>query len=245
MRLGKHRGGPDAALRRLYVEQALGWSLAWWIGVGSLFTIAVATHGRLAQRDLDADLELMAVAVYGLSWLDDDGVFHDEILRSEELLEDNPFDLWVIETEPRDIVHLGPESATFEVESLDAIVDGILGTEADDHFSDGIDARGVPYRLHGITFYDESDVPRGAILVVGDPALWRSAHAKFIRETALATLGLAVVGLLVGMALSRRALRPVVDSLAQQKRFLAAAAHELRTPVASLRAVCEAAADGA
>ena len=56
-------------------------------------------------------------------------------------------------------------------------------------------------------------------------------------------LGCAMGGLLlVGAAslfLSRRAIRPVEASIEQQRAFVAAASHELRTPVAALRANAE------
>ncbi len=235
------RAGRERMLRRLYVEQTLGWAAAWLIGVVILFAVAVTTHGRLNRQDLDAELSLLAIAVYGLTWIDDEGTFHDEALRSEPGLVDGPFDVWVIEP---GTVHLAPDEPRFRIETLEAVATGIVESEDDGHFEDGLDANGAAYRLHGTVTYDDGDVPRAAILVAADPAPWRAAHAKFIRETALVVAVLVVAGLLVGAALSRRALRPVLASLEQQERFLAAAAHELRTPVASLRAVCESAGTG-
>ena len=58
------------------------------------------------------------------------------------------------------------------------------------------------------------------------------------------TAALAAAGVLIGASLARRTLRPVLDSIEQRERFLAAAAHELRTPVASLGAVCASARAG-
>ncbi len=238
------RKSRERLLRRLYVEQTLGWAAAWLIGVAILFAIAVATHGRLGRQDLDAELSLLAIAVYGLTWIDETGTFHDEVLRREPELLDGPSDVWVIEPGERGTIHLAPGDPRFRIESLQDVADGLVGSEDDDYFEDGLDARGAAYRLHGTVTYDNHDVARAAILVAADPTPWRAAHAKFIRETGLAVIVLIAAGLLVGAALSRRALRPVLASLEQQERFLAAAAHELRTPVASLRAVCESAGSG-
>ncbi len=236
-----HSGG--RRLRRLYLEQTLGWAAAWLVGIAVLFAVAVATHGRLSRQDLDAELSLSAIAIYGLTWLDDAGVFHDEVARREPGLLDGPFDVWVIEPGERATVHLAPGQPRFRIESLEAVAAAVVESE-EDHFGDGLDSDGTRYRLHGIATYDDDDRARAAILVAADPEPWRAAHARFIRETALVVLGLAVAGLLVGALLSRRALQPVLVSLEQQQRFLAAAAHELRTPVAGLQAVCESASAG-
>lgn len=242
------RKAREKRLRRLYLEQFLGWATAWLLGLGILSAIAVTTHGRLNRQDLDAEMRLLASAVYGLAWIDANGQFQDEVLRREPGLLDGPWDVWVIEPglmEPAASpeVHLAPTTVRYEIAALAATAAEIVTAEAESYFVDGRDDDGQAYRLHGTTSYDDNDLPRAAILIVADPAPWRAEHAAFIRETALAVVALAAAGLLVGSLLSRRALRPVLASLEQQERFLAAAAHELRTPVASLRAVCESPGD--
>ncbi len=237
------RAARGRGLRRLYVEQALGWTVAWLIGVATLFGVAVATHGRLSRRDLDAELGLTATAIYGLTWLEADGTFHAEMAAREPGLLDGPFDVWVIDPGEPVTTLLAPSEPRFRIQSLEAIAAGIVESEEDD-LRDGLDALDRPFRLHGTVTYDDADRARAAILVAADPRPWRAAHSRFVRETALVVLALSAAGLLVGAALSRRALRPVLAAVEQQGRFLAAAAHELRTPVASLRAVCESAAAG-
>ena len=234
------------ALRRLYVEQTLGWAAAWLIGIVSLLTVAVTTHGRLSRRDLDAEIHLTGIAIYGLTWIDNAGVFHDEDLLVEPEVLARPYDVWVIGPGRHGrpgTVHLAPEKPRFRIESLERIAAGIVKSE-EELFEDGVDAHGAAYRLYGVATYDDYDVPRAAILVAADPTPWKAAHARFVRETSLFAVALVAAGLFVGATLSRRALRPVLESIEQQKHFLAAAAHELRTPVASLRAVCESARTG-
>ena len=38
---------PDRRLRRLYVEQTVGWGLAWLVGLGSLFAVALVVLGAI------------------------------------------------------------------------------------------------------------------------------------------------------------------------------------------------------
>ena len=228
----------DRRLRRLHLEQTRAWAIAWLIGIGSLFAVAVTVQGRLSSQDLDAELGLFSTAVYGLTWFEDDGTFESSALDREPELLAQPFDLWVIEPGIRPRTHLAPTGPRFEIPGLAAVAAEIVASE-EDVYVDGEDRTGRTYRLHGIASYDEQDRVKAAILVAADPSPWRSEHAQFVRTTALMTLALVAVGLFVGATLSRRALRPVLDSLDQQQRFLAAAAHELRTPVATLQAVCE------
>ncbi len=169
---GERAGG--RRLRRLYVEQTLGWAAAWLIGIASLFAVAVATHGRLSEQDLDAELSLSAIAIYGLTWLDDDGSFHDEVARREPGLLDGPFDVWVIEPGEPATVHVAPGEPRFRIESLEAVAATVVESE-EDHFGDGLDATGVSYRLHATATYDDDDRARAAILVAADPKPWRAA----------------------------------------------------------------------
>ncbi|MEM8932840.1 MAG: sensor histidine kinase [Acidobacteriota bacterium] len=233
------RAAREPRLRRLHIEQSLGWAVAWALGLGCLFAVAVTTHDRLERQDLDAELRLHAVTAYGLTWFDEAGRFHDEALRRETAVLDRSIDLWVIE--PDGTVLFRPPAPRFTIASPADVATRIVRAEALEIALDGNDTDGRTYRLHGTVTYDAEDRPRAAILAIADPTPWTDAHDAFVRVTALATFALLVVGLLVGVGLSRRALRPVLDSVERQERFLAAAAHELRTPIASLRAVCESA----
>lgn len=222
-------------LRRLYLEQTVGWAVAWTVGLGLLATVAVTTHGRLNQQDLDGELRLTATAVYGLTWFENDR-FHSQALLAEPDLGLEDFDVWVLGDGQ---TYLAPPSPRFQIQDLKARAQAAMQATQDLPAVDGLDAHGRPFRLYALPTFDEHDRPVAAILVLADPTPWRRAQARFVRETAGAALLLALAGLVVGALLSRRAVQPVVESLDRQARFLSAAAHELRTPVAALRAVCE------
>ncbi|MGH8081495.1 MAG: sensor histidine kinase, partial [Lysobacter sp.] len=233
----------DRNLRRLHLRLTLGWAAAWLLCIAALCGVAIATHSRLSRLDFESAMQLRATAVYGLTWFDERGVFHSDLLRKEPGVLDDDIDIWVIAPGAPDRTLLAPQRPRFDLGPRFAQARAWVAG-ARDFAEEGRDARGRPYRLQVKVTYDDNDRPRAAILVVADPSLRDAAHARFVRNTLLIVAALAVVGLLIGNALARRSLRPVVQSFEMQERFIAAAAHELRAPVANLRALCESAEAG-
>ncbi|MEV4348283.1 HAMP domain-containing sensor histidine kinase [Actinoplanes sp. NPDC049596] len=79
----------------------------------------------------------------------------------------------------------------------------------------------------------------GAVVAVSDASAARAAHRRMIGVlTGGCVLLLAGAGVAARL-LSRRLLRPVTATLDRQEVLLADAAHDLRTPVAALRALAE------
>lgn len=233
----------ERTLRRLHLRLTASWTLAWLLCVASLGAVAVLTHARLSELDLESSLRLRATAVYGLTWFDAEGVFHDEVLRKEPGVLDEGVDVWVIAPGPPARILLAPTRPRFTLAEPLRLAATVTEREHEG-IEEGRDLQGKRYRLHAKVTYDAADRPRAAILIVADPSVRDAAHAAFVRQILMITAALAGFGLLVGNALSRRALRPVMASFAQQERFIASAAHELRAPVADLIAVCETAGDG-
>jgi signal transduction histidine kinase len=126
-----------------------------------------------------------------------------------------------------------------------AILDGLAtqavrdgtGLLADSHAVSGADVR-----IEVEPFKDSSDRYAGAVLA------WTDVSDEIDRRQRVLAVVLAGCALLIGAAalagywLSGRAIRPAMAALEQQEVLLAETAHDLRTPVAALRALAEAAA---
>lgn len=233
----------EQVLRRLHLRLTAVWTAAWLLCVVVLCSVAIATHARLAQLDLASSARLRATAVYGLTWFDGDGRFHDEVLRKEPDVIDSGSDIWVIGKGTPPKVLLRPQRPRFDLAEPFALAEAVIAGGRD-IANEGHDRRGRAYLLQAKVTYDDRDRAIAAILVLADPGARDAAHAAFVRWTLAIAAGLAAFGILVGHVLSRRSLRPAIASFEQQERFIAAAAHELRTPVARLQALCESAQDG-
>ena len=99
-------------------------------------------------------------------------------------------------------------------------------------------ANGHEDRLHAERFTGRSGTPYVAVAVAGRPS-FREQYASLIGifgGAALAALVLVAIG---GFLLARHSTIPVERSMDQMRRFMADAAHELRTPVTILRARTE------
>ena len=235
-----------AGLRRLRRAVSGSWAAAWILGIGLFATVAVRLSDRLQWRDFDAQLALVATATYGLAWFDEEGRFHDEVLRVEGDLAEGAADVWIVEPGPLPRLHVAPSEPRFGLgEELGPIARRVVDTQ-EELVLDTIDAGGQPCRLHAIPTYQDGvdDVARAAIVVVGDPQPVIRAQRAFAVKLCLAALCVGLLGLGVGFALARWSLRPLATTLDQRERFLRAAAHELRTPVAALRAVGDSAMAG-
>ncbi|MFE5716084.1 sensor histidine kinase [Streptomyces sp. NPDC056501] len=115
----------------------------------------------------------------------------------------------------------------------------------------GFDRRttgGEPVRVFALPFYAseaaEGEAPQGVLVTMADATAQRDDHRRLVW---VVTGGCAVLVLLsaaVGHVLSGRAVRPALSALGEQEAFLADAAHDLRTPAASLRTLAETALRG-
>jgi two-component system OmpR family sensor kinase len=104
------------------------------------------------------------------------------------------------------------------------------------------DARGTRVRLlAGPFFRDPDGDAAGAVVSAASLAATEAAHRELVATLIAGCVGLLLLAALGGYLLAGRSLRPAMRSLTQQEALIADAAHELRTPVASIRATLEAA----
>lgn len=98
-------------------------------------------------------------------------------------------------------------------------------------FAPGYDLRTVSLR--------DGLVTRGAALVAVDREPFETAHQQLRNRVVVAALVIVVLGSVGAFFVAGRAIQPAAQALEQQERFLADAAHELRTPIAAIRATAE------
>lgn len=115
------------------------------------------------------------------------------------------------------------------------VENGLVGTTVTDR-------DGTRVRLLAGPFYRDPDGgAAGAVVSAASLAGLEAEHRELVVTIVLACAGLLALAALAGYLLAGRSLRPAARSLAQQEALLADAAHELRTPIASIRARLEAA----
>lgn len=234
----------SSEIRRLRILLSSTWSMAWLLGIAILTVVAINLTNKLHQQNVDARLRAQAIAIYGLTWLDEQGRFHNELLKYEEDLLHSGDDVWVIEPGVPTIIHLAPENPNLQIDALESIARRVMMFDGEVAEADA-DAAGRPYRLLAIpTYRGVQSEPVAAIVVAADARPMMLAQKSFTKRFSFLMIALGAAGIGVGVFLANRSLRPVDDMLAQRERFLAAAAHELRTPLATLRAVCDSASAG-
>jgi signal transduction histidine kinase len=104
------------------------------------------------------------------------------------------------------------------------------------------DGDGTEVRLlAGPFFRDPDGNAAGAVVTAASLAPGEAAHQELVVTILAACGGLLLLAAATGYLLAGRSLKPAVRSLAQQEGLIADAAHELRTPIASIRASLESA----
>ncbi|MER5789781.1 HAMP domain-containing sensor histidine kinase [Streptomyces sp. NPDC001980] len=204
-----------------------------------LAAVAVRIDAGSRSSGLDHEVGSRATGLSRAVWFDA-GVLHLEPLREDELARGAQV-LAVIRSASgkapsvRNVVPT--RSALPDAERLDRIWRSVLD-EQETVLVSAPSAGGGRLRWAASPVWDDDRI--GAAVLVGTE-LARSEHDHdvLVRWLALGCTALVCCAAAVGHVLSGRAMRPAVRGLGQQEQFLAEAAHELRTPLATLRLVVE------
>ncbi|WP_254647687.1 sensor histidine kinase KdpD [Streptomyces sp. GbtcB6] len=204
-----------------------------------LAAVAVRIDAGSRRSGLDHEVGSRATGLSRAVWFDA-GVLHLEPLREDELARGAQV-LAVLQTASgkapavRNVVPA--RSALPDAERLDGIWRSVLD-EQETVLVSAPSAGGGRLRWAAAPVWDDDRI--GAAVLVGTE-LARSEHDHdvLVRWLALGCTALVCCAAAVGHVLSGRAMRPAVRGLGQQEQFLAEAAHELRTPLATLRLVVE------
>lgn len=136
---------------------------------------------------------------------------------------------------------------TVTFDELGEIVEVDLSHVASVSRQDALEAAAVaadPWRLaplgrYGYYIYKEGPAEHGTMAVFLDCSIQIANAGATLRNTLVICLAALIVTFVVVLFLSRRAIRHEVENARQQQQFMTNAGHELKTPIAVIRANTE------
>jgi len=205
-----------------------------------LVVIAASIDARAGARDLDSEIKGRAEALSRAIWMDK-GALHLEPLAEDELAtaSDVTAVLQRIGSGDAQARWVRPKSGGVlpRVSQLDDLwattvrqQEPVLATIR------GPDGRKLRWATAPVWDADEIGA---VVLLAVDPAPAERSHTELVAWLIAGCAALVVASAGAGHLLSGKSMRPSMRTLDQQEQFLAEAAHELRTPLATLRLAME------
>jgi signal transduction histidine kinase len=214
--------------RRLYIT-TLGLVALLIVGVG----IATAVAG-LRSLDADVDRALTATVDAALARLDGELPSVNEQPETDEP-PSGASDTFVLDLRPDGAIVANPSRVALT--GL-PVADAITGAGSAGRDARTVELGGIPVRLMTARIGSAQDpvgfVQAGFVLTLHD----RESQGLVLTVTLVGLAGLAGAAL-VTLLVTRRALTPIRRAFDAQRRFVADASHELRTPTAIIRATAE------
>ncbi|MFF3529451.1 sensor histidine kinase [Streptomyces rubiginosohelvolus] len=250
---------PTARVRRLRRRITLLFALTSAVGLVAMAAWAVRGDDVRWRDQLDRTMSADTNWALGLLETDEDGRLDAGVLLDTAGTACPPLHLLSVPPDaardarriaPADlVVEHAPRRPCLTVDGPAVRRAAAAAVNADEERSlDGRTTTGQPVRLFALPFYppeaEEDSRPQGALVTVADTAAQQADHRRLAWRVTGGCALLVCLSALVGHLLSGRAVRPALEALDRQESFLADAAHDLRTPAASLRTLAETALRG-
>ncbi len=232
-----------ARLRRLRLSLTVLFTAALAVGLAVLAALVLHKDSEARLDSLESTMGRRVTGASRLIYYSNEGRLRLDGLRGDDLTVGTP-EVRVFDgtgPRPRPVFASNGPQLPLAYAQLAAIARRAVAAE--DLVAETVtDAAGDRVRLLAGPFYrDPEGDAAGAVVSAAALGPTESAHDELVLTIVLACAGLLVLAAGAGYLLAGRSLHPALRGLAQQEALLADAAHELRTPVASIRATLEAA----
>ncbi|MEM6295981.1 MAG: HAMP domain-containing sensor histidine kinase [Myxococcota bacterium] len=234
-------------LRQTRRQIAGSFLLAWFIALGTLLGVALREGHARRTEQLDTELSLRATVIYGVAWLATDGHVVREVLDREPWSRDAKFPMRVLVWQPP--LNGGPIEA-FTAGYGDSLEPDVsermhaVWTAIVDEDLQRWQGTVAGLRACALPMYDDDDRVVAIAWVTHDEASLGRELFRYSGGLIGAFVLLGLLGIFVSSRLAALSMEPLERTLQGRTRFIARAAHELRTPLASVRCVVDSALSG-
>jgi len=202
------------------------------LGLGALALVATLVDSQLRAGESDAYRQGLASRLAAYIWIDEEGVWHTDGVVDD--VASSSADAFLVATRAGEVLYSRGEMTQFDAVLAAGVADfdevGVQGVVSVNEAA--MPASAAPFW--------EGDSTAGAIVLATEDTTGPE-HRRLRLLVWSTALGLAALSGLAAWILAGRAVRPMGAALDREERFLATAAHEIRTPLGRIRALAESA----